>query len=97
MSGIGVAIGGAGFVYAITLVVMRFFKAVEVPGWTALMVVTLVLFGFLFLSLGVIGEWCLRKLFAPEKTPAKVNVTRKNKIVRETQPTGEVAEVMTQV
>jgi hypothetical protein len=52
---------------------------------------------FTAITLGVIGEWCLRKLFAPEKTPAKVSVTRKKKIVRETQPTGEVAEVMTQV
>jgi len=55
--------------------------------------------GILFtaITLGFIGEWCLRKLFAPEKTPAKVSVTRKKKIVRATQPTGEVAEVMTQV
>jgi len=52
---------------------------------------------FTAITLGVIGEWCLRKLFAPEKTPAKVSVTRKKKIVPETQPTGEVAEVMTQV
>ena len=69
MSGIGVVIGGIGFVYAIMLVVMRFFKAVDVPGWTALMVVTLVLFGFLFLSLGVIGEYLWRTLDESRSRP----------------------------
>lgn len=69
MSGIGVAIGGVGFVYAVILIVMRFFKAVEVPGWTALMVVTLVLFGFLFLSLGVIGEYLWRTLDESRSRP----------------------------
>jgi len=55
--------------------------------------------GILFtcITLGLIGEWCLRKLLSPQKTPSKNITPRKKKIVRETQPTGEVSEVMTQV
>ena len=55
--------------------------------------------GILFtcITLGLACEWCLRKLLSPQKKPAKIIVTRKKKIVREPQPTGEVAEVMTQV
>ena len=69
MSGIGVVIGGTGFVYALVLVIMHFFNAVEVPGWTALMVVTLVLFGFLFFSLGIIGEYLWRTLDESRSRP----------------------------
>jgi hypothetical protein len=55
--------------------------------------------GILFaaITLGLAGEWCLRKLFSPQKAPAKIIVPCRKKTVRETQPTGEVAEVMTQV
>jgi len=52
---------------------------------------------FTLITLGLIGEWCLRKLLSPKKTPAQSKFTRKKKIVHEPQPTGEVAEVMTQV
>jgi len=55
--------------------------------------------GILFaaITLGVVGEWCLRKLLSPQKTPAKIIAPRRKKTVRKTQPAGEVAEVMTQV
>ncbi len=55
--------------------------------------------GILFaaITLGVVGEWCLRKLLSSQKTPAKTIVPRQKKTVLETQPNGEVAEVMTQV
>lgn len=52
---------------------------------------------FAFITLGLVGEWCLRKLLSPQKKPAEIIVTRKKKIVCETQPANEVAEVMTQV
>ena len=69
MSGVGIVIGGAGFIYALVLMGMRIFGTLEVPGWTALMVVTLVLFGFLFLSLGVIGEYLWRTLDESRSRP----------------------------
>jgi hypothetical protein len=55
--------------------------------------------GILFtcITIGLVGEWCLRKIFSPQKKPAEIIVPRKKKIVPETQPAGEVAEVMTQV
>ncbi len=52
---------------------------------------------FFFITLGLVGEWCLRKLLSPQKKPAETLITRKKKIIRETQPAGEVAEVLTQV
>ena len=52
---------------------------------------------FTFITLGLIGEWCLRKLLSLQKTPFQKTAPRKKKIVRETQPAGEIAEVMTQV
>lgn len=52
---------------------------------------------FAAITLGLIGEWCLRQLFSPQKKPAEVIVDRKKNIVHETQPAGEVVEVMTQV
>lgn len=55
--------------------------------------------GILFtcITLGLVGEWCLRKLFFTQKTPSQNTVPRKQKIIRKPQPTGEVSEVMTQV
>ena len=55
--------------------------------------------GILFtcITLGLVGEWCVRKLLSPHKTPSKTTIPRKKKIVRETKPAGEVSEVMTQV
>lgn len=55
--------------------------------------------GILFacITLGLIGEWCLRKLLSPQKKPAENTAPLKKKIVRETQPVNEVAEAMTQV
>ena len=54
--------------------------------------------GILFtcITLGLVGEWCLRKLVSRQKTPSQTTVPRKKKIVHETQPAGEVSEVMTQ-
>jgi len=69
MSAVGIIIGSAGFLYALVLIVMRLFQTFDVPGWTALMVVTLVLFGFLFLSLGIIGEYLWRTLDESRSRP----------------------------
>ncbi len=52
---------------------------------------------FAFITLGLVGEWCLRKLLPPQKKSAEITVPRDKTIARETQPAGEVAEVLTQV
>lgn len=70
MSVAGVIIGLLGICFAIVLVVARLSFAIAVPGWTALMVTILVLFGFQFLALGVIGEYLWRTLDEVRRRPA---------------------------
>ena len=52
------------------LVVQRLSFHVDVPGWTALMVIVLVLFGFQFVAMGVIGEYLWRTLDEVRRRPA---------------------------
>jgi len=52
---------------------------------------------FTAITLGLIGEWCLRKLFSAQKMPAKTQTIGQKKTAHETQPTREVAKIMTQV
>ena len=65
--GLLVAVGGFG--YAALLVAMKLLRAVPIPGWTALMVVNLVLGGGIFLVLGVIGEYIWRILDEVKRRP----------------------------
>jgi dolichol-phosphate mannosyltransferase len=69
MSAIGVLLGIAGLCYAVFLFVRRLTGQVEVQGWTALMVAVLVLFGFQFLAMGVIGEYIWRILDSVRRRP----------------------------
>lgn len=65
--GLGVAVGG--FLYALLLIGMKFAQAVPIPGWTALMVVVLILGGVQLLVLGVIGEYVWRTLDETKRRP----------------------------
>jgi len=58
--GFGFAAGG--LLYACLLVVLRLRGAIEVQGWTALMVVCLVGFGSVMMALGILGEYLWRAL-----------------------------------
>jgi dolichol-phosphate mannosyltransferase len=70
MSLAGVGIGLIGFCYAIFLAVEKLAFGIAVPGWTALMVTILVLFGFHFIAMGVIGEYIWRTLDEVRQRPA---------------------------
>lgn len=66
---LGVGLGSAGFVYALFLVALRLRHGVPVPGWTALIVVTLLLGGVQLLILGIIGEYLWRTLDETKRRP----------------------------
>lgn len=70
MSSIGFILGFLGLCYAAFLIIQRMTFGIVVPGWTALMVIILVLFGFQFVSLGVIGEYIWRMLDEVRRRPA---------------------------
>ena len=72
MSLTGVIIGLLGIGFAIFFVIEKLSFGIAVPGWTALMVTVLVLFGFQFLSMGVIGEYVWRTLDEVRRRPAFV-------------------------
>ena len=53
---------GAGFLYSVVLVYLRIRGEIEVQGWTALMVVSLLGFGTMMVMTGVLGEYLWRTL-----------------------------------
>lgn len=67
--GLGLAVASGGFVYALFLVGMRLTHKTPIPGWTALMVVVLVLGGVQLIVLGVIGEYVWRTLDETKRRP----------------------------
>lgn len=69
MSTAGVLVALVGFSYALLLVVLKLTRGFDVPGWTGLMVVVLILSGFQFLALGIIGEYLWRTLDESRRRP----------------------------
>ena len=53
----GFLIAGAGFLYALYVLYLRFFTDQTVQGWTSLIVIVLLLGGVQLIALGVIGEY----------------------------------------
>ncbi len=70
MSTMGFVLAFLGLCYAIFIIVQRLTLHIAVPGWTALMVVVLVLFGFQFVAMGVTGEYIWRTLDQVRRRPA---------------------------
>ena len=62
MSYMGMLISVLGFLYAMVLIVMRLVVQTPVPGWTATMVVILMIGGLTMLMMGVMGEYLWRTL-----------------------------------
>lgn len=70
MSTMGFILAFLGLCYAVFIIVQRLTLHIAVPGWTALMVVVLVLFGFQFVAMGVTGEYIWRTLDQVRRRPA---------------------------
>ena len=58
-----------GFLYALLLIVLRLVHNTALPGWTALIVIILMLGGIQMLILGVIGEYLWRTLDETKHRP----------------------------
>lgn len=69
-SGLGILFAILGGLYAIFLIVNKLINNINVPGWTALVVITLFLSGIQLIMLGVIGEYLWRNLDASRKRPS---------------------------
>jgi dolichol-phosphate mannosyltransferase len=79
MSASGFILALLGIAYAALIVILRLINDVAVPGWTTLMVIVLVLFGFQFVFMGIIGEYIWRTLDETRMRPSfiiseKINV-----------------------
>jgi dolichol-phosphate mannosyltransferase len=62
MQAAGAIIAFLGFAWAVLILVLRLQNNIPIQGWTALIVVVLVLGGLQLLTLGVIGEYVWRTL-----------------------------------
>ncbi len=68
-STLGIVLAGGGSLYALLLLILRLAGVVQVEGWTALMVVVLVISGVQLLMLGMIGEYLWRGVDASRQRP----------------------------
>ena len=65
----GTLFSAAGFVGAVVVLVRKLLNPAIAVGWSSLMCVMLVLFGFTFLMLGIIGEYVGKLILNQGKTP----------------------------
>jgi dolichol-phosphate mannosyltransferase len=56
-------------IWGILLIVMRFSGGIDIPGWTAMMVVVLLSSGLMMLSLGILGEYIWRTFDVAQNRP----------------------------
>lgn len=65
----GILLGFVSFIYAIYVVVAKLSGNVDVEGWTAMMVVFLLVSSFQMIAIGIIGEYLWRNLESSRKRP----------------------------
>ena len=68
-SALGLFLAAVGGLYAVVVVIVRLLNEVPVPGWTALMVVVLLVSGAQLLILGILGEYLWRNFDATRRRP----------------------------
>jgi len=68
MSLCGFVVAFSGFLYAVVVVINKVFGNPQ-PGWTALMVVFLVISGFMMIMMGILGEYLWRALEESRRRP----------------------------
>ena len=69
MSLVGGVAAISGFIYAIFVIIMRFYVEHPIEGWSSLMVIVLIIGGLQMLMLGVLGEYIWRNLEESRKRP----------------------------
>lgn len=85
---LGTLFSAAGFIGAIAVLIRKILNPATVIGWSSLMCAMLVLFGFCFLMLGIIGEYLGKVILNINKTPQYV-IRDKENIVQDTHPETE--------
>lgn len=65
----GLVLGFLAFAYAVFILVARLNGSIQVEGWSALMLVTLVVASFQMVALGILGEYLWRTLDAVRRRP----------------------------
>lgn len=83
---LGILIALFGFGYALFLIIRALLWGVDIPGYTSLMVVTLVLGGMILISLGVIGEYLGRVFEETKNRPLYIAKDRVGFDDRQTPP-----------
>jgi dolichol-phosphate mannosyltransferase len=68
----GLILGLLSFLYAIIVLIARITGQIQVEGFTALMLVFLLVSSFQMIAIGVIGEYLWRNLEASRKRPPYV-------------------------
>lgn len=89
---LGTLFSAAGFIGAIAVLIRKILNPATVIGWSSLMCAMLVLFGFCFLMLGIIGEYLGKVILNINKTPQYV-IRDKENIVQDTHPETETDSV----
>ncbi|WP_192821715.1 glycosyltransferase family 2 protein [Rufibacter sp. LB8] len=69
ISVMGIGLGMAAFLYALFLIVAKVSGAIQVEGWSSLMVVLLFVSSFQMIALGILGEYVWRGWDAARKRP----------------------------
>ncbi|MFQ3575271.1 MAG: glycosyltransferase family 2 protein [Cytophagales bacterium] len=65
----GLLFGFFALIYAIFIIMMKFLGGIAVEGWSAIMIVILVVSSFQMIALGILGEYIWRTLDASKKRP----------------------------
>lgn len=65
----GFIIASLSFIWAVVVLIKRFFFTISVPGWTTNIVLILLLFGVNFMMLGIIGEYIGRVFLEVKQRP----------------------------
>ncbi len=72
ISYLGVLISLAGFLYSLLIIFLRVTNVTQVPGWSTLMIVILLVSGLQLLMLGIIGEYLWRSADQVKTRPSYV-------------------------
>lgn len=65
----GLILGVGSLVYALFVIISRLSGLIDIPGWSAMMVVFLLVSSFQMIALGILGEYIWRTLDASRKRP----------------------------
>lgn len=79
----GIAVGCAGFIAGIVLIIQRLLDSTMQMGWSSLMVTLLLCSGFIMVSIGLVGEYLGRLFMTANNTPQYVEkVLVDNRLLR---------------